>query len=154
MISLTSLAGKKQFTVVLLIAIAISGFYIRFDNLNHWLDNKSQYFTSTGLPVALGVDSYYYLDIAEDLLKGKISKFDDQRHYPSGSTKPNAVPLLSVLIALIAFVSSKPLEWVAVLLPPFLGILLAIPAYCLGYTLAENSHILWRKKRIPNFSRG
>ena len=145
MLPLSRLIEKKFFTAFMLIVIAIAGFYIRFDNIDHWLTNKSQYFTSNGLPVTLGVDSYYYIDIADDLLAGKLKKIDDQRHYPSGSTKPTAAPLLSVLLALFSFITRQPLEWIAVLFPPFFGVLLAIPVYFLACSLAANSLLPWKK---------
>ncbi|MDH3330087.1 MAG: hypothetical protein OEM01_12710 [Desulfobulbaceae bacterium] len=142
-----TIVESKIFTAFLLIVVLLVGFYLRFDNLDHWLNNKSQYLTSAGLPVTLGVDPYYYVDIADDLLHGKIDNFDEQRHFPVGTRKPTTLPLLSVLLALSTFLANQPLEWVAVLLPPFLGVLLAFPVYLLTYILLINASVPWDKKK-------
>ena len=62
-------SANKLFPVLMLFFIAVAGFYIRFDSISYWLDNKSSFFTATGLPVTIGVDSYFYMDIAKDLLE-------------------------------------------------------------------------------------
>ena len=140
--SLLEKSFESRTCTVFLLAVALSaGFYLRFDNLDYWLSHKNQYFTSFGTPVTLGVDSYYYMDIADDLLHGKIENLDEQRHFPVGLSKPTTLPLLSVLMALFSFLSNRPLEWVAVLLPPFLGVLLAIPVYFLGYKLVIDGRV-------------
>lgn len=145
--SLRKISGTRTFTVVILLAIATVGFYIRFDNLFTWLNNKSFYFTSSGLPITLDADPYYYLDIARDLLAGEIKSFDEMRVFPVGGERPSAAPLLSVMLAAIAFLTGQPLEWVAVLIPPFLGILLAVPVYLLAVALLSDAAIPYGRGR-------
>ncbi|MDF1578230.1 MAG: STT3 domain-containing protein [Desulfobulbales bacterium] len=150
---LDKIIKTKTFTVAVLLTIMLFGFFLRFNDLEHWLDNKDQYFFNSGsLPVALGVDSYYYMDIANDLLQGKIERFKPQRRYPEGTHRQSPAPLLSVLLAVFAFIANQPLEWIAVLIPPFLGVLLAIPAYLLGYTLIISANIPWQKSYVPNIT--
>ena len=150
--SLQQMISSRVFTIILLLAICLVGFYIRFDNLYTWLGNKNSFFTSSGLPVTLGADPYYYLDIARDLLAGKIIKFDQLRNFPDGGVRPSAAPLLSVLLAAATFLGRQPLEWVAVLIPPFLGILLAIPVYFLGVVLTLDAAIPFSRARRVDLS--
>ena len=151
MINLEKTTESKTFTISVMLIIMLFGFFLRFNDLGHWLDNKDQYFFNSGsIPVTLGVDSYYYIDIANDLSQGKISSFDSQRQFPKGFNKTSPAPLLSVLMASFSFLTNQPLEWIAILIPPFLGVLLAIPAYLLGYTLIISAKIPWNKSYDPS----
>lgn len=141
------MSATRTFTVGLLLAVTLVGFYLRFDNLTTWLNNKNFYFTSSGLPITLDADPYYYLDIARDLLAGKIKAFDELRAFPTGAERPSAAPLLSVILAAVAFLTRQPLEWIAVLIPPFLGVLLAVPVYLLGVALVSGAAIPYCKGR-------
>jgi hypothetical protein len=139
--SLKKISATRVSTVVLLLLVALAGFYLRYDNLSTWSNSKSFYFTSSGLPITLDADPYYYLDIAKDLLSGRIKAFDEMRNFPTGGVRTSAAPLLSVLLAAIAFLTDQPLEWVAVLIPPFLGVLLAVPVYFLAVALVSDAAI-------------
>lgn len=115
----------------------VAGCYLRLAPLSNWLDHKERYFfDNQQIPLMITVDSYFYLDIAKDLQEGKYSNFDPRRHVPEGHERPSTPPLLSVLLAWLSTVSGVSLEWLAILLPPFLGTLLAIPAYIMGFLLA------------------
>lgn len=131
------LLDKRQTAAVFLLLIIMSiGFHIRYDNLNHWLENKTRYFSPIdNTPVTLAVDSYYYLDIAKDFLNGNLEKSDSQRQTPNSFTKQIPLPLLSFTLALISKITGKSLEWIAILLPPFLAVLLAIPVFLLSVLL-------------------
>jgi len=149
--NLKKIVETKTFTVSVLALIMLFGFFLRFNDLGHWLDNKDQYFFDSGSrPVPLGVDSYYYMDIANDLLHLSLKKVDEYRQVPRGFTRPSSAPLLSVFIAFFTFLSNKPLEWIAILLPPFLGVLLAIPTYLLGYLLVISAKPPWDKNYVAN----
>lgn len=149
---LRKISATRAFTVVLLLAVSLVGFYLRFDNLSTWSNNKGFYFTSSGVPVTLDADPYYYLDIAKDLLSGKVQAFDELRVFPNGAERPSAAPLLSVILATVSFLTGRPLEWVAVLIPPFLGILLAVPAYFLGVALVSGAAIPYGNGRRVTLS--
>jgi asparagine N-glycosylation enzyme membrane subunit Stt3 len=145
--------ASKTFTITVLLMVMALGFFLRFNDLGYWLDHKDQYFFNSGtLPVTIGVDPYYYLNIAEDLLDLKIRNFDDNRRVPGGFQRPSAAPLLSVILAALSFITNSPLEWVAVVLPPFLGILLAIPVYLLAYTLTISARIPGLDSYTPNIT--
>ena len=138
---MTDLIDKRKAAAVLLLFIITTvGFYVRYDNINHWLENKDRYFSpADNTPVTLAVDSYYYLDIAQNIQKGNVEKVDRQRQAPNSFVKPLTLPLLSVTLALISTITGEPLEWIAILLPPFLAVLLAIPIYLLGVFLFRRS---------------
>ncbi|MFT7286938.1 MAG: hypothetical protein ACI87W_001047 [Halieaceae bacterium] len=127
-----------------LLAVLVLGVWLRFDSLSIWLEEPSRYFLADGeTPVLLGVDGYYYLDIAREVQQGDYVPEDPRRHYPAGFTRAPLAPLLSVLTAAIAGISGRSLEWVAILLPPFLGALLGIPAFLIGRRLALNARLPW-----------
>ncbi|MBU0676274.1 MAG: hypothetical protein KJ950_16665 [Proteobacteria bacterium] len=138
--------SKKNVLIGLaLLGILLAGFWVRFDSLAYWLKNPDQYFFQNHeIPVSLGVDSYYYYDIAADLKKGVIRKVDDRRHYPDGTPKVMAVPLLSALLALFSTIFGTSVEWVALVLPSVLGSLLALPVFFLGYLLIRGARLPWQ----------
>ena len=78
---------KRKITAVLLLVIISSvGFYIQDDNPNHWLENPARYFSPTdNTPVTLTVDSYYDLNITQNMLNvnGIFEKLDQQRQAPN-----------------------------------------------------------------------
>jgi dolichyl-diphosphooligosaccharide--protein glycosyltransferase len=117
-----------------------AGLFIRLDNFSYWLENKAIYFSPTdNIPLPQNVDVFYYLDIAKDFLAGDIAKVDLQRQAPSSYERPLSLPLLSLFLALGSKLSGKPLEWVAVFLPPLLGVLLAVPVFFLAFSLFSTS---------------
>ncbi len=134
------LLKSKSSVLLLIFLVASFGFFIRFDNISHWLENKDRYFSPTNnTPLPLNLDSYYYLDIAKDALQGTIEKNDYQRQAPQYFARPVSLPLLSLTLALASKISGKPVEWIALLLPPFLAVLLAIPVYFLSVFLFRTS---------------
>lgn len=130
----------KVYVIAALTVIMALGFYLRFNDLNYWNANRDLYFFNSGtLPVTIGVDSYYYMNIAANLLDGRVESFDSLRHFPVGTKLPCSAPLLSVILASIVYLTGQSMEWVAVLLPPFLGILLVIPTYLLTFGILNKS---------------
>ena len=128
---MSNILDKRKIAVVFLLLIITSlGFYIRYDNISHWLTYKTRYFSPVdNTPLTLEVDSYYYLDIAQDILKGNLEKVDPQRQAPNSYRKFISRPLLSVMLALVSKLTGTPLERVAIYLPPYIGVLLTIPVY-------------------------
>ena len=115
-----------------------TAFFVRFYDLDYWLENKEFYFFDhQQLPILISIDAYYYLDIAKELLEGKYQHLDLNRHVPHGHINSFIPPLLSLILSYLAKLFSAPLEWVALLLPAFLGSLIAIPAYLLGYAFGQ-----------------
>ncbi len=128
---------KKWFTIICLLIIMAAGCYLRLAPLSTWLDHKERYFfDKQQIPLMVTVDSYFYLDIARDLQEGTFSSFDADRFVPVGHNRSPTPPLLSVLLARLSTLSGIGLEWLAILLPPLLGALLAVPAYIIGFLLA------------------
>lgn len=134
-------ANKRKATVLFLLCIVSAvGFYIRYDNIGFWLENRDRFFfPGQDIPVTRSVDSYYYLNIAGDLLDGHVERTDAQRQAPKQFEKKVSLPLLSVILALGSKISGKSLEWTAILLPPFFGWMLAIPVYLLAALLFGQS---------------
>lgn len=128
-----------------LAVIMLAGFWVRIDSLAYWTQNPERFFfRDRQIPLDLGVDSYYYYDIAADLNRGRVRKLDERRHYPVGTEKPMALPLLPVLLALGSRVSGRAIEWVGVVISPLLGTLLALPVFFLGQRLIGGASLPWR----------
>lgn len=122
--------------IVVVCVIMGMGFLFRLSTLSNWLEHKERYFfADQQIPLMLTVDSYYYLEIARQLQEGAYSDVDKRRRVPVGYKQPATPPLLSVLLAGISRLTGVGLEWVALLLPVCLGVLLAIPVYLLSYAL-------------------
>lgn len=137
---MTDFFSHRKGVFLLLLVIMAAGLYIRLDNFGYWLENKAIYFSPADkTPLPLNLDSYYYLDIAQDFLDGDITKHDMQRQAPSSYNRPLSLPLLSLFLALGSKVTGRPLEWVAVFLPPLLAVLLAIPVYFLAFSFLSTS---------------
>ncbi len=142
-----SIVEKRVLTVVILAVVMAAGFYIRVDDYGYWQKNKGEFFfKSESLPVAINPDAYYYIDIADEYLAGKIRIIDERRQFPTSFQKPISVPLLSFAIASISKLTDRPVEWVAIFLPVFCGIILAIPLYFLGFHLTLDSDFPWRER--------
>lgn len=144
---------QKMFVFTALCLIMGAGFFLRLDSLSSWLDHKERYFfADQQVPLMLTVDSYYYLEIARQLKARTFSDYDKRRHVPVGFKQPSPPPLLSVLLASISNTTGVSLEWVALLIPAFLGILLAIPVYLLTYVLVMKARGRFVGDQLPKGS--
>lgn len=135
--------GNKAWRIVILLLVIGAGLYIRFDEYIGW---KNEYGSSAGSalpPFDISADSYYYMDIADELLRGPVSKIDHKRMVPDGYVRPISAPLLSAVIASLVVLLNKPIDWVALYLPACLGILLAIPIYLISVKLFREASLPW-----------
>jgi hypothetical protein len=112
-------------------AVLAAGAALRLDNLRIWNEHPGRFFHA-GKPLLMSVDGYYYLGLAQALLEGDYQPIDPNRAAPLGKPRPQPPPLLSALTALAVKWGGASLEWVGVLLPPLLAVLLALPVYALG----------------------
>lgn len=134
-------AQKRVWVSLLLLAILAAGLALRTDQLAHWFSEPQRYFyrdAGERLPILLSVDGYYYLDLARDVATGTYKSWDPDRYVPQGDSLPLVPPLLSVIAAAISRAGEFALDWVGILLPPLLGVLLAIPVFLLGRAIAGN----------------
>ncbi|MBF0381345.1 MAG: hypothetical protein HQL69_10025 [Magnetococcales bacterium] len=133
-------ADKKPFTtpkriieIFCLLLILVFGWLDRVDQFSSWLLKPEVAFHNQA-PLLQGFDGYFYLNLSRDVAKGtyyteqKKELLKVQHTFP----RPEYAPLLPVVIAKLSKLTSYSLIWVAVLLPAFLGPLLAIPLYLLG----------------------
>ncbi|ADE13569.1 Oligosaccharyl transferase STT3 subunit [Nitrosococcus halophilus Nc 4] len=117
--------------------IFLFAFTLRFDNLSFWLDNPERtLFGDPPRPLMLTVDSYIYLDLGRDLLEGTYESDLPTRHVPQGAERPPTAPLLAVMLAGLQKLTGAAPEWIAIVLPPFLGALIVLPVYMLGSLFA------------------
>ncbi|MFP4445252.1 MAG: STT3 domain-containing protein, partial [Desulfosudaceae bacterium] len=128
--------GKVMAGVLLMALFLAAGFLARMEGLALWQRQPDLFFLADpARPVMIGADSYYYLDLARDLLEGNYQSFDPQRCFPAGARRPSPPPLLSVMLAGLARMLPFPLEWIAAIVPAVLGLLLFWPLYLLGRQL-------------------
>jgi hypothetical protein len=124
-----SLLILEIFALLLIVAL---GFWVRVNDLNQWNSTPERAFYR-GEPLLTNYDGYYYLTLARDLLEDRYERIDERRSAPDHPLRPSPPPLLSVLAAGIAKVTPFSLNWIGVLLPAVLGVLLALPLYGLGW---------------------
>ncbi len=109
------------------------GFLTRLEGLFIWHQNKDLLFLGDQTrPVMIDADSYYYMDLARDLLEGAYDRSDPHRCFPQLARRPLVPPLLSVLLAGLKIIFPFPLEYIAALIPCVLGLLLIFPVYAIG----------------------
>ncbi len=111
-----------------LMAILLMALWIRVDDLRAWKAQPHRALYN-GQPILINFDGYFYLSLARDLLENKYDSVDELRGAPDPQERPIPPPLLSSLAAVIAAVLPFSLDWIATLLPVFLGVLLAVPLY-------------------------
>ncbi len=109
-------------------AILLLALWIRVDDLRAWKAQPHRALYN-GQPVLINFDGYFYLSLARDLLEKNYTSYDALRGVPDPQERPMPPPLLSLLTAALAAVTPFSLEWIAALLPVFLGVLLAVPLY-------------------------
>ena len=134
------LSRSRPRTLIAIIAFAILyvGLSVRFESLNEWLINPGMSMVD-GEPLLVNLDGYYYLSMARDILDDSYGQYDELRGYPNAVDRTFPPPLLSLSAAHLAALSGLSLNWVAMILPPALGVLLAIPVFGIGRLVAGNA---------------
>lgn len=98
------------------------------DDLKAWINQPHRAFHD-GQPILINFDGYFYLSLARDLLEDRYSVYDELRGVPEPQKRPMPPPMISLMTAAIAAITPFSLDWIATLLPVFLGITLAVPLY-------------------------
>ena len=122
---------KRKITIACLFCILLIGLTVRLEDLRDWPKQPEISFFK-GEPLLTTIDGYYYLRLARDLVEGKYHFVDTLRTYPESPNRPFSPPLLSVLAATISKLGHLSLNWVGVLLPAFLGIMVMAPVFAIG----------------------
>ena len=119
---LSFLLRRQRWAIgITLAGIMFLGFLVRVEDLREWRKKPHLAFYK-GEPILINFDGYYYLKLARDFAQGRKDK----------SVKLSRIPLLSLTAGAVAKAGNLSLNWVGVLLPAFLGVLLAIPLYGFG----------------------
>lgn len=121
----------RRLEIIGLVLILAAGLFLRLEDIRDWRSQPERAFFQ-GEPLLTTHDGYYYLSLARDLANDTYLPIDEKRAVPESPRRPSPPPLLSVLGAGVHMLTSLSLNWVGVLLPSFLGILVAIPVYLLG----------------------
>lgn len=126
-------SGQEMRTSLKILAVALVisfGLLLRLACFLDWRENSSRYLFQND-PILTTFDAYYYLRYARDLVDGKYQRIDELRVVPRNPPRPFPPPLLSAMTAVITKISKASVDWVAALLPAYLGILLFFPLYFL-----------------------
>ncbi len=125
----------KKYTFFLgilsLLLIIFIGFLFRMEDLGQWKKDEAKAFFNRE-PLLTTFDGYFYLSLAKDLVEDTYRESDEKRSIPDSPPRPSPPPLISVLAAGIANLTSYSLNWIGALLPAILGPLLAVPLYLMG----------------------
>ena len=122
---------RKSYPWVFLGLTLCMALWIRLDDLIAWQRLPQKAFHAER-PLLVTFDGYYYLALARDLMNDAYTPQDHLRGVPDPVMRPHFPPLISLIAARLSMLTSISLDWVAILLPPLLGILLAIPLYLFG----------------------
>ncbi len=117
--------------VAAIVLVVIVGLTVRLEDLKDWTAHP-EIAMYKGEPLLTTFDGYFYLSLAKDLVEGTYDPVDYKRNVPNGFPRRFPPPLISSLAAILSKVTGASLNWVGVLLPAFLGILLLAPLYGLG----------------------
>lgn len=120
--------SRSLISVALLAIIIMCALWLRMDDLLDWVERPQRAFFNSQ-PILINFDGYYYLSLARDLVQGTYESVDALRGVPQSPLRPLPPPLISVLAAVLAMLTPFSLDWIATLLPPFLGITLAVPLF-------------------------
>ena len=104
---------------------------IRLDDLLAWRQLPQKAFLNDR-PLLISFDGYFYLSLARDLQNKTYESRDHLRGVPDTIHRPTPPPLISLMAATVSTITGVSLEWIGVLLPPLLGVLLAVPLYLFG----------------------
>jgi hypothetical protein len=121
--------------VLLLIGVIIFGLALRVENIQEWSNSKSIVLVDEE-PIILNRDGYYFMSLAQDLLDGNYNEINEHRYVPERIERPQPPPLLSSMLAFLKRLLPVSLNWIAVTLPVFLSVSLAIPLFSWGKSLA------------------
>ncbi len=122
------IAAIRWMAVIFILVLSL---WVRMDDLLAWHRQPHRAFYNSQ-PLLINFDGYFYLSLARDLLNHTYAPFDPLRGVPDPQPRPWPPPLLSVLAASIAAITPLSLDWTGVLLPPLLGLTLALPLYLMG----------------------
>lgn len=117
--------------VLALVCVVALGLWVRLEDLVTWNKEPGRAFYA-GEPLLTALDGLFYLTLARDLVEGTYRPVDEKRSVPDSPPRPSPPPLISVVTAGVARVLPLSINWVAVLLPAVLGILIVFPLYGLG----------------------
>jgi dolichyl-diphosphooligosaccharide--protein glycosyltransferase len=115
----------------LLAAVILIALWLRMDDLLQWRNQPQRAFFDNR-PILTNFDGYFYLSLARDLVEDQYSGPDRLRGAPQPPPRPFPPPLISLIAAGLAGTRLISLDWVATLLPPILGVTLAIPLWLIG----------------------
>ncbi len=130
----TEMSRLKNRTTIhwfVLIFILLVSLWVRMDDLVAWHRKPHKAFFNNQ-PILTNFDGYFYLSLARDLINHTYTPADPLRGAPDPQPRPWPPPMLSALAAAISTIFPLSLDWAGTLLPPFLGLMLALPLYLLG----------------------
>jgi dolichyl-diphosphooligosaccharide--protein glycosyltransferase len=127
----TNLRKRTWIQVLAIVCVIVVGLWVRLEDLVPWHKEPARAFYGSE-PLLTALDGLFYLTLARDLVEGTYQPIDEKRAVPDSPPRPFPPPLISFLTATVARIVPISLNWIAVLLPAVLGVLLFFPVYALG----------------------
>ncbi len=114
--------------LVLVVLVYLSSFYYRYHQFEVWKQHPSVYFVKN-YPAMTTLDAYYWLRYAKEYKNGTYYKTDNDtlRAYPTTTTKPHPVPLISAIISWVSSLTGESIYRSGLTIIPFLAGLFIIP---------------------------
>jgi len=128
---LMSPGKRRRLQILALVLVVALGLWVRLEDLVSWKKEPGRAFYQ-GEPLLTALDGLFYLTLARDLVEGTYHPLDEKRAVPDYPPRPQPPPLISVLTAGVTRLLPLSINWVAVLLPAVLGVLIVLPLYGLG----------------------
>ncbi|NLI82194.1 MAG: hypothetical protein GX443_11010 [Deltaproteobacteria bacterium] len=122
---------RKSIKTLIVTLVIAFGLFLRLSCFLDWREHGDVYLFGND-PILTTFDGYYYLRYARDLVEGNYGRVDELRGVPGNPLRPIPPPLLSVVTAAVARLSGASVDWVATLIPAYIGVLLFFPLYFLA----------------------
>ena len=114
--------------LVLAVLLYLASFYYRYHQFQVWKAHPTVYFVDN-YPAMTTLDAYLWLRYAKEDKNGTYYKSDNDtlRAYPTSTTKPHPVPLLSTMISWFSSISGKSIYMSGLILVSVLAGLFILP---------------------------
>ncbi len=113
--------------LILAFLVYLSSFYYRYHQFQVWKEHPTVYFVDN-YPAMTTLDAYLWLRYAKEYKNGSYYKTDNDslRAFPTTSTKPHPIPMLSALISFVSSITGKSIYMSGLFLVPILAGLFVI----------------------------
>ncbi len=125
------LTRNRWIEIVFVLLILACALGVRLEDIRDWKSQPQRAFYKSE-PLLTTFDGYYYLTLARDLSEGTYLPVDEKRAVPDCPPRPQPPPLLSSIGYMVHEITGASFNWIGVVTPAVLGLLLFFPVYGIG----------------------